>query len=410
MLSGLGMVSDDDILDTLRNIAYPTILQKYLTSDYEFLMETDSMFYMMPLDSKDAGTHNSFRADKSSKTNELQSNRSPVTFEQALDLVKSHWTSLERDISNDLYKFLSDNLLELTFPVSTRPAHYVIDPYCRYNLDSRIKGNKIIAHKMRMAAKGIRASITKQGYSTKTVMSVFAGKYINWLGREDSQYLYAKLGKHASAETYNLLQRDRIPYQYYMENALTKNWTIAISIALAPGWVGKSRVSRNGEFTSIYDDHKTSTRDLIIYAKSQWLSLCPYYEDKVFQNISPRLIKDTYHNYPKQLHRLVALIAELGIDSPTYTMSKKLIHKEQFLHAKTIELASAISNAAKLDYKTTQNHAVDQFIHEIRNQPAFFDEYAGNPEWPQYVPFPPHDDHDVREVNNFFDPVFALAA
>ena len=74
------------------------------------------------------------------------------------------------------------------------------------------------------------------------------------------------------------------------------------------------------------------------------------------------------------------MVAEHGIDTPTYSMSKKLIYKDQFLHTATIELASAISNAAKLDYKTTQQHAIDQFIHEVRQHTSNTPAYV--PEWP----------------------------
>ena len=393
MLSGLGMISDDDIIDTLRHIAYPTILQKYRNSGYEFLVETNTSFSMMPLN-KDT-RHLSFTVEKNPTTGELLKDANPVTFEQTLVHIKNHWTSIEREISNDLHKFLVDNLLEYTFPAATRPENYVIHPYTRTPcLDYRIKDNKKIEHKIRMAAKGIRATITKQGYNDKVVMSVFAGKYINWLGREDSQYLYAKLGKKVKAEAYNLLQRDRKAYKYYMDCPETKNWTIAVSMALGKESVGHVKMSKPGDFTSLYENNNTSTRDLIVYAKSHWLSLCPYYEDKVFQTLSPRLIKDTYNRYPKQLHRLVALVAEHGIDTPTYTMSKKLIYKDHLMHTTTIELASAISNAAKLDYKTTQQHAIDQFVHQVRHGN---DEEVYVPEWPDYVPPPPHEEQRLLD-------------
>ncbi len=358
MYTGPGMVSNDDIYDIIKNIAYNTILEKYRKADFTFLIMNDN-FFSMPMAYKRPTT---FAISKHPYTKELLTDNAPVTFEQATALMKRHWDHLFFTLSEEVQDFVVQYALDLSFPPQNRPKDFTVSQQYIYSLKDRIQKNNDLNKQFIRTVKGLRASITHEGYSRKKVVNVFAGKYINWLGREDSQYLYAKIGKHVTAETYNLLQRDRAAYKKYMEDPRTKNWTIAVSVAIGKtGYVSHARLDSPGDFTSKYKDHKTTVSRLIEYAKHHWLSLCPYLEDKVFQNLSPRLIKDTYHKYPQQLHRLVALIAETDIDIPTYTMCKMLIYKERHMHMSTIATASALSHAATNDYCTTQQDAWNQF-------------------------------------------------
>ena len=385
MVMGLGTVSDEELLDILNNVAYHSILQQYRNENYEFLTQNEYIFTMPPL--HEEYVHVNF--SKNSCNGELEQADAPVTFEQIAELIKKHWELLRHTLYRKVIDFVAEYSLDLTLPKPNRPANYIVNPNHTYTIENRIANNEVLHKKLVTVTRGLRAALTGEGYSPKKIVSIFAGKYINWLGREDSEYLYAKVGKNVGAEAFNLLQRDKLAFKYYMENEKTKNWTIAVALAVGgKRYMSHARLDSPGDFASKYEDHKNTVRGLIEYAKHHWLSLCPYLEDKVFQNLSPRLIKDTYHRYPKQLHRFVALVAENGIDIPTYTMSKMLIYKEQNLHSSTIDIASALSHAATLDRRTTQKDAWEQFksIISIRANLNYGHEY------PEYVPLLPNED------------------
>ena len=384
MVTGLGTVSDEELFDILKNVAYHSVLQQYRNENYEFLKQSEYTF-TMPLH----GQYSHVAFSKNSCNGELNQADAPVTFEQIATLIKKHWDLLRYALYQNVVDFVAEYSIDLTFPKANRPINYTVNPNHKHNIEARIANNELLQKKLVTTVRGLRATITGEGYNPKKVINVFAGKYINWLGREDSEYLYAKVGKNVGAEAFNLLQRDKLAFKYYMENEKTKNWTIAIALAISGNrYLSHTRLDSPGDFTSKYEDHKDTVRGLIQYAKHHWLFLCPYLEDKVFQNLSSRLIKDTYHRYPKQLHRFVALVAENGIDIPTYTMSKMLIYKEQNLHSSTIDIASALSHAATQDRHTTQADAWEQFKSSISTRANL--NYGH--EYPEYVPLLPNED------------------
>ena len=357
MYTGPLKVTNEEIYDILKNLAYSAIIEKYRNENFEFLIMNDKMFRMpMPYKRQDV-----INVSRNSDTNELLDNEAPITFEQAAKKIKQHWETMLTTLRHEVQAFVTKCALDQSYPEQNRPKDFEIDPMYEYKIQYRIQDDAKINQLFVKLIKGIRAAITHEGYDGKKVVSVFAGKYINWLGREDSQYLYAKVGKNVSVPAFNLLQRDRRDYKLYMEDPRTKNWTIAVSHAVAVSCLQRVITPDNPSYVSTkYEDNTATVSQLINYAKKNRLTLTPYFEDQVFQHLSPRLVKDTYLKYPQQLHRLVALIAENDIDIPTYTMCKMLIYKDKHMHTSTIAVASALSHAATKDYRTTQVDAWNQ--------------------------------------------------
>lgn len=338
--------SEQDIIDIIHYHSYKQVLEDY--KNFEFCTE-DSNTFIIRLDPHDLYETNLVVRKNKDLTLSLKRGPIPVTYEQACIKIKAIWTQLYNTLLTNIVDKTIKNINELRFPVENRPKHFVPDDAYQPQYIELLE-NKKIFKKLIISAKGLRATLTTYGYNTKKATSILAYKYINWLNKDISKYLYGKLGKHASVSAYNLYIQNPTKFKYYNEELTLRNWTITTLLNLKHE--EENRFLNKKEF-----NYSMDIEQLVEYTKNKY----PYKKQVVFQQLSPRLIKDTFYKYNLEVERIVDLITTQNINTPTYTICKMLIYYSYYLYLDDTIIALAMNHVTQKSKNMTQIEVWNEF-------------------------------------------------
>lgn len=312
------------------------------------------------------------------------STTAPVTAKTIKYIVRAELHSVERSIQQLVWTTMADYLIDLLYTKEDQEQSW----FNRRKVVDNIKATreKDVLPLIRKQTKLLFAAVTGLGFSHKKAENIVAGRYINWLGKDHLRKLYGICGTKVSAKAYNMYIRDIDAFNFYYNDPKTRNWVIAVMIALYSDYAMYRSV------TNIQD-----AVELTRYVRTYFN---PVAEIELFEKISPKLIRTVYDNYPKQLHTLVALAASEDLQElPSYTISRRMCYKTGLLHPDTIDYAIRIGKSKK---HKNQQSALNDVLQYHRSQ--------GRSTWTEldsnkntilpFLPTPPFQGPSIAEAAN----------
>ena len=346
--SPLLRINNEELIDMIHHVVYPK-MYTYITNktkNQKFLEITETQFKTnVPHDYDYVSDQQIYNIVKNS--NGTITPNAPVTAKEIANHTKIVLWWVRNHIQDVCIRTLEKHITNLIYTADIQNQEWFNSTNIYDELTSHMyPENNPVKEKLNKTVAILVPLYTGLPRNPKKAQNILAGSYTNWLNKETTRAIYGLCATKAKAPAYNMYVQNVDKINEYLHNDRTKNWVFALMAQLSTGYDVPESVHSditeaiNHLMDSVFENNKH-------YDKQKHID--------IFNQLSPKLVKDVYRRYPSAVHTLIEYILKTPDNTiPSYTFCKHILYKQKLLNPKIVAIAAQYSNQVGKTYKTQQ--------------------------------------------------------